>query len=66
MGDQSPKPPEVYRIGPKAKLKEDMKKVEAERHETARLRFRAWRGARVAPQQSPVLQPSITSIAKKK
>ena len=49
----SPQTPEVYRIAPKAKLKEKPKKVEAGRHETAQLRFRTWRGARVAPQQEP-------------
>jgi len=62
----SPQTPEVYRILPKAKLKEKLKQVEARRHEAAQLRFRTWHSARVAPRQGPILRPSITSIAKKK
>jgi len=64
MGDQPPKPPEVLRIRPKAKYEKRREKIEAGRRDAAQLRFRTWHGVRFAPQQIPILRPSMSSIAK--
>jgi len=58
LGDQSPRPPEVYRIEPKAKFG----CVRSKERMAARLRFRSWHGARVGPHRSPILRPRSFSL----